>query len=133
MLERGVTGCPVIDWQGRALGIVSLTDIVDPDRPRSTSPGVDVHFQITDGKVTGFGTGLRVAGGSVDELMTAATISLHPEDSVEDAAELMVFNRIHRVLVNDGERVVGIISTLDITRHFTELSRGGRAPEALAG
>lgn len=123
MLERGITGCPVVDWKGRALGIVSLTDIVDPDRRTSTTPGVDVHFQIEDGRVIGFGTGTRVPGGSVDELMTAATISLHPEDSIEDAAELMVFNRIHRVLVTHDERVVGMISTMDIARHFLDVRR----------
>lgn len=125
MLERGITGCPVIDWKGQALGIVSLTDLVDPDRGPSTSPGVDVHFQISNGTVTGFGTGMRQIGGSVGELMTAATISMHPEDSIEEAAELMVFDRVHRVLVTQDGRIVGILSTMDIARHFSETSRHG--------
>lgn len=52
----------------------------------------------------------------VSEVMTRRLWSLPPDESVESAAELMRQNTIHRVLVMDGDRLVGIVSTSDIAR-----------------
>jgi len=51
----------------------------------------------------------------VSELMTRTPLAtLGPDDSAESAAELMRTNGIHRVLVTDGDKLVGIVSALDI-------------------
>jgi CBS domain-containing protein len=51
----------------------------------------------------------------VSELMTRTPLAtLGPDASAESAAELMRTNGIHRVLVTEGEKLVGIVSALDI-------------------
>jgi CBS domain-containing protein len=51
----------------------------------------------------------------VSELMTRGPLStLGPDASAESAAELMRRKGIHRVLVTDGENLLGIVSALDI-------------------
>jgi CBS domain-containing protein len=51
----------------------------------------------------------------VSELMTRTPLAtLGPDASAEAAAELMRTNGIHRVLVTEGEKLVGIVSALDI-------------------
>jgi CBS domain-containing protein len=53
----------------------------------------------------------------VSEVMTRSPIhTVLPDDSAEHAARLMQLEAIHRVLVLDGERLVGIVSALDITK-----------------
>jgi CBS domain-containing protein len=53
----------------------------------------------------------------VSEVMTRAPLSTLPADaSADSAADLMRRNGIHRVLVTDGEKLLGIVSALDIVR-----------------
>lgn len=53
----------------------------------------------------------------VSEVMTHTPLStLSPDDEAETAADLMRRNAIHRVLVTEGDRLVGVVSSLDIAR-----------------
>ena len=57
----------------------------------------------------------------VSEVMTRAPLTtIEPDESAESAAELMRQNAIHRVLVTEGERIVGVVSSLDIARAAAE-------------
>ena len=58
-----------------------------------------------------------LADHDVSEVMTRSPIhAVRPDDSAEHAARLMQSESIHRVLVVDGEELVGIVSALDITK-----------------
>lgn len=57
---------------------------------------------------------------TVDEVMTRDAIALAPNDNVLSAAEIMRRKAIHRILVIDGEKLVGILSTLDLARAVAE-------------
>lgn len=53
----------------------------------------------------------------VSEVMTRAPLSTLPADASADAAaDLMRRNGIHRVLVTDGQKLLGIVSALDIVK-----------------
>lgn len=55
-----------------------------------------------------------LGGHDVSEAMSRAIRALSPDVSVEEAAEYMRDAGIHRVLVMDGERLLGIVSSSDI-------------------
>jgi CBS domain-containing protein len=57
---------------------------------------------------------------TVDEVMTREVSRLSPHDDVLAAADLMRHRAIHRVLVMDGAKLVGIVSTSDIARAAAE-------------
>ena len=57
---------------------------------------------------------------AVDEVMTRDAIALSPNDTVLAAAEIMRQRAIHRILVVDDEKLVGILSTLDLARAVAE-------------
>src|SRR5689334_9435940 len=57
---------------------------------------------------------------TVDEVMTRNAIALSPHDSVLAAADVMRAHSIHRVLVVDDGKLVGIVSTLDLARAVAE-------------
>jgi CBS domain-containing protein len=90
LLERGISGAPVLNEGRRPIGIVSKTDLLRYRGPR---------------------------GAIVDDVMTPLAVSLGPEASVAKAAALMVSEGIHRILVvsEDGE-LLGIVTPLDILR-----------------
>jgi CBS domain-containing protein len=57
---------------------------------------------------------------TVADVMTPDVMTLTPEDPILDAAREMVRSRIHRlVVVGPGQRVVGILSTLDLLEAFS--------------
>ena len=93
MLARGVSGMPVVDNWGRALGVVSKTDLVEHS------------------------IGEQPTGLLVGDIMTPLVFSLTPDDSIGRAAALMAYEGVHRVVVVDrGGYVVGLVSSLDIAR-----------------
>jgi CBS domain-containing protein len=51
-----------------------------------------------------------------DAMTRAPLITMPPETAVPEAAELMRRARVHRVLVLEGDRLVGIVTALDIVR-----------------
>lgn len=89
---RGYTGAPVRDDRGRLVGILSRSDLMDPER----------HEGALEGK-------------QVQDLMTPAMFTLHPGAPVIQAIRLMVREGIHRVIVMDERReMVGIITSSDV-------------------
>jgi predicted transcriptional regulator len=56
-----------------------------------------------------------LAEHTVSEAMNRQVFSLAPDASVEECAEFMRTKGIHRVLVTDGDTLVGLVSTMDIT------------------
>jgi predicted transcriptional regulator len=57
-----------------------------------------------------------LAGHEVGELMTRRIWSVRPDDQVAHAASVMQRAKIHRVLVMEDDRLVGIVTTTDIAR-----------------
>lgn len=53
---------------------------------------------------------------TVAEAMSAAVVLLPPTTSARDAAEVMLGSGAHRVLVGSSDRLLGIVTTMDITR-----------------
>ena len=93
MLSRGVNGLPVVDNWGRAIGVISKSDLVEHE-------------------VTATACGRQVA-----DVMTPLVFSLTDDASIGQAAALMAYEGVHRVVVVDRSGyVVGLVSSLDIAR-----------------
>lgn len=56
----------------------------------------------------------------VGELMTRQVFSLPPDTDITQAAAVMVERRIHRLIVTDDSKLVGIVSTMDFVRAVAE-------------
>ena len=50
------------------------------------------------------------------EIMSRRVVTVSPGDSVKKAAELMARERVRRLPVTEGERVVGMVSLCDLAR-----------------
>jgi crotonyl-CoA carboxylase/reductase len=63
-------------------------------------------------------------GSKVGDMMHRGLISCSPNDSVEQAAVLMIKNDIHAVVVLEADQAIGVVSQTDMV-----LARQGRTPE----
>ncbi|MEA1924647.1 MAG: CBS domain-containing protein [Candidatus Altiarchaeota archaeon] len=55
----------------------------------------------------------------VKDLMTSPVLSIDPEENVVAAAEKMLENKIHALVVAEGDKPVGVISTYDLVLVMT--------------
>ena len=110
--ERHVSGAPVV-VRGRVVGIFSATDLLAYLADlNDTTPSLT--FRRRRGRTT------PLEDATVDEVMTRKVQSLPPDCSVDEAAILMGQRQIHRVLVMQGDVLLGIVSTSDVAKAVAE-------------
>lgn len=117
MLGHRVSGLPVIDANGRLVGILTEGDLLrrveigtHVERPRwlafLTSPGqLAEEFTHSHGR-------------KVSELMTERVVTVSCDEPLSEAVDLMTRFKINRVPVLEDGRVVGIVSRADVIRAF---------------
>lgn len=64
---------------------------------------------------------------TVDEVMTRTLWVLGPDEEVERAVALMNARSVHRVIVMDGDRLAGVVSTMDVARSVADGRLGARS------
>lgn len=109
LADNHVSGVPVLQG-GKVVGVFSATDLLAYITDLNAGPPSEAlrHRRTSLDEVT------------VSELMTRDVKSLTPNCSVEQAADFMRHNQIHRVLVIDGVKLVGIVSTTDVAKAVAE-------------
>jgi len=121
--SRRISGAPVVE-RGEVVGIVSRSDIESAiSRERTRSAAAATYYFETDLPEGAGSAGASDPTGAaleslrtvkVRDVMAKDVISVSGDDSVVRAAELMRDRRIHRVLVIEGGKLQGILSSLDI-------------------
>jgi len=114
LAKHRISGVPVVDAGGKAIGVVSATDLVNPDREASDARGFPVVYHIADGWASPSIEGGGLLPGCARDVMTPLAFTIEQSASLEDAARVMIEQRIHRLLVVDKGMLSGIVSTLDL-------------------
>jgi CBS domain-containing protein len=97
--SHAISAVPVVD-EGRLIGIVSTTDLV---------PVVAMHMN-NDHELF------------VKDVMHSPVLTTTPSSPIEEAGRRMAAGRVHRlVVVDDRERVVGILSARDVLEEAKRL------------
>lgn len=126
LTDRGFSAAPVIDDAGRAVGVISRTDLLVHDRERMTHPqpvpeGEDPVARAAlwqDPLPEGFSVE-EVDPTLVCDIMTPVVFSVPPDATVDQVIEDMLGLRVHQLFVVDSNQVlVGVISALDVLRHL---------------
>ncbi len=95
LLERGVTGAPVVDASSTVVGFVSRADLL---RNKWPAPAMKVA-----------------------QIMTPLAVTVSETASIAEASALMALEGVHRLpVVNNASagKVVGVISALDVLRWY---------------
>ncbi len=122
--ENNISGLPVLDDSGRVTGIVTEGDLIRR-ASRIKAPG---YLEILGGLIylgspKKFVEELqRAMSLEAGQLMSKDVVFVKPDDSLEQAATLMVDKGINRLpVIDDEEKLVGIVSRRDImTRLYSK-------------
>jgi predicted transcriptional regulator len=95
-----ISSVPVIENENHLVGVISMTDLLKVGRNRAGSQRGAALLELPNAEVY--------------EHMSAAVVTVAPDDPVSLAAERMVKGRFHRVFVIDGSKHVGVVSTRDV-------------------
>ena len=103
MKDHRVRRLPVMDAQRKLVGIVTRGDIRGAEPSEATSLSIyEVHYLLS--RLT------------LERIMTIDPVTVGPNTTVRQAAQLMLQHKIAGLPVVDGGRVVGIITESDIFR-----------------
>jgi len=95
LTEHRISGMPVVDASGRAIGVVSYRDLLDHDAPQS--------------------------GETVADVMTPAIVDVTADATLAEVCRTMSRHAVHRVLVTERGtgRMLGIVSSLGVLGAIT--------------
>jgi len=124
LADARVSGVPVLDDDDQILGVLSTKDLVR-SHAEDTEVPKDLGFQDTvlDADDTEPVAYRRSKSGELcaGDVMTTEVASIAPDATLVETARAMVKNEVHRLLVVDRGRLVGIVSTMDVLRPIAGL------------
>ena len=102
LLDRGISGGPVVDAAGHPIGVISKTDVLSA-----------LHYAEDDSDEPVL----------IGDVMVPYILAISYRSPISLAAALMAYEGVHRLLVLDDAKVmVGIVSVLDVLRWLAQLS-----------
>ena len=122
MLQRRISGLPVIDKDGRLAGMVTEGDFL-----RRAETGTErrrprwLEYLVGPGRLADEYT--HSHGRKVSEIMTADPLTVTEETSLEEVVKLMEKRQIKRLPVVRGEEVVGIVSRANLVHALAGMAR----------
>lgn len=116
--KMGFGSLPVLDDLGNLSGIVTASDLIEQGRPLHIPTVISLfdwvipleseHSLEKDLK--------RITAQTAAELASTEVVTIAPTEPVSRAAEIMSNHKLHALPVVDGNKVIGMVSRIDIIR-----------------
>ncbi|WP_333743421.1 CBS domain-containing protein [Streptomyces ardesiacus] len=107
-----VSALPVVEGEGRVIGVVSEADLLPKEEFRDSDPDRFTQLRrLTD---------LAKAGGlTASDVMTTPAVTVHPDATLAQAARIMAQRKVKRLpVVGAGGLLEGIVSRADLLKVF---------------
>jgi CBS-domain-containing membrane protein len=122
LLERKISGAPVVDDAGKLLGVVTESDLIFQNKKVHLPTAVAILdafvFLELPGKMEQ--EFKKMAGAKVGDICSQQLFTVTPDTELEELATLMAEKKVHTLPVLDGEQLVGIIGKSDIIRTIAQ-------------
>jgi CBS domain-containing protein len=112
MISHQVSGMPVIDADGKLVGIVTESDFLRRAEMHTEAPPRRWLELIS--RASTADEYARSHGRSVSDVMSTDVITVRPETALAEVVRLMEEHGIKRIPVTEDGRVVGIVSRADL-------------------
>ena len=109
-VEDNISGAPVLNLDGSLAGLVSKTDLLE----RLLEYDPRHHVQETE-SLTDMWLGEE---NPVAEIMVEDMVTSSPDATIAEIAGIMAQHRIHRVVIVEDNKCVGMITSLDLLSNF---------------
>ena len=114
--EHRISGLPVVDGERRVLGVLSEGDILFKESNGRESKQGFLERLLA---VPQPGLELKIAARTTGEAMSAPALTIGPRRPVTEAATTMIDEGVNRLpVIDDEERLIGIITRADLVRAF---------------
>jgi CBS domain-containing protein len=114
MVERRVSGLPVVDEDGSVIGVVSEGDILVKERGQVGERSLFDHMLEVNGS-----EGVKHDAQDAANAMTSPAVTIRPDRAVSEAAALMLDRSVNRLPVVDHHgALLGIVTRADLVRAF---------------
>lgn len=129
MLQRHVSGLPVVDAAGKLVGVVSEGDFIRRSEiGTQRKRGRWLKFLLgTSAAATDY---VRENGGKVSEVMTSDPITIAEDTTLEEIVKTMETNHVKRLPVMKDGKLVGIVSRANLLQAVAGLARDVPDPTA---
>ncbi|MBG0790360.1 MAG: CBS domain-containing protein [Desulfovibrionaceae bacterium] len=110
MKDHHISRVPVVDEDGRLLGIVSDRDVKDASPSKATTLDMhELYYLLSEIKIK--------------DIMTRKVMTIQPDDTVEKAAVIMLEHNFGGLpVVDEDNKVVGIITDTDIFKVLVDIT-----------
>lgn len=109
--DHRISALAVVDERDRIVGVLSRSDLLRVGRREAGSQHRAALLNLPD--------------RPVEEVMTGGLFSLGPDDPLEEAARIMVQERVHRIfVVQAGDVPRGVVSTRDVMQAIADKRMG---------
>jgi CBS domain-containing protein len=122
MLQRHVSGLPVVDASGKLVGVVSEGDFIRrAEIGTGRRRGRWLRFVLGPGKsASDF---VHEHGRRVSEIMSTSPFTITEDTALAEIVALMEKNHVKRLPVMRGHQLVGIVSRANLLRAVASLAR----------
>jgi len=116
--RKHINGVPVVDDEGKILGVVCESDLVAQNKPLH----IPTVFVILDTVIPLENPWRlqkefkRLTATTVEEIYSKPAVTVAPNADLAEAARLMVEKKFYTIPVMDGEQLVGILGKADVIR-----------------
>ena len=117
---RHVGGAPVVDDNGALLGVVTQNDLARYAARRMSVSDSGEFFTDDEEYADLKSVPADTLATPVEQVMSTPAFTVNPDTSVAMAANIMRERRVHRLVVTERGRLVGMITTLDLMRVVEE-------------
>jgi CBS domain-containing protein len=110
--QAQVSGGPVVDVEGRCIGVLSTTDFLHlVEKGRSSRP----HHRERPVRAWEIFEGEEMSPECVEDYMNCDPVTVSPGTHIGEIARMMIDAHIHRVIVVDeDDHPIGIVSSTDV-------------------
>jgi CBS domain-containing protein len=114
LIDKGISGAPVVDLEGHLRGVLSKTDLVSYHyNAGEEEAGTEPAYRVEQGK------GSRVIefnAPSARDVMTPVPCVATEAATIPELAAPMGRREVHRVVICRNRKVVGIVTSMDILK-----------------
>ncbi|HET7190540.1 MAG TPA: CBS domain-containing protein [Pseudolabrys sp.] len=122
MLQHHISGLPVVDEDGKLVGVLSEGDFLRRRETRTEHRRSRwLEFLMGPGRIAAEYS--HSHGSKVSEVMTADVQAVADDTPLEEIVELMERKRIKRVPVLCGEQLVGIVTRSNLMHAMVSMAR----------